>query len=546
MSKRLSPSENSPLLTGCGVIHNGGEAIRGDGDSEAQKAHAVDDRTTFQLLFIMSGPWICCFLSALDMTIIATLSASISESFNSLSMVPWIASAYLIANSAIQPISGRLTDIFSRKTGMISSAFLLALGNLVCGLARSPWELIFGRAVAGIGGGGIAAISTILGSDIIPLRKRGLWQGIGNIIYGSGAALGAIVGGWINDTWSWRAAFLPIVPLVFLSGLLMLFTMPSSAINEEAQKSAWERIDYLGASLIVSTLVLLSLGLSSGGEVVPWTHPFILVSLSSSIISFALFIYVEIYHAAEAIIPLHLMLNRTVISACMTNWFGAMTYFSILFYGPIYFQVTGLSATQAGLRLVPSSVGLLFGSITVGVIMRWTGRYYFLSVVTHAVRLIGLLIISTFTLTSRTWESILSFFLLGLGYSSMLTILLTAVLSAVDQQYQAVATSALYAFRGTGSTIGITISSVVFQNMLDKQLWALLGDLRGGDEVISRVKNNLGEIQNLPHGWKELVMGAYMNALRGVFLATLALGILGMLTSLVMRENVLRTSLARK
>lgn len=546
MFKRFSPSENSPLLTGSGIIHHGGEAIRGEDDGEAQKAHAADDPSTFQLLFIMSGPWLGCFLSALDITIVATLSASISASFNSFSMVPWIASAYLIATSAIQPISGRLTDIFSRKTGMISSAILLALGNLICGLARSPSVMIFGRAVAGIGGGGIGAISTIFGSDIIPLRRRGLWQGVGNIIYGTGAAVGAIVGGWLNDTWNWRAAFLLIVPLAFLSGLLMLFTMPSSAINEEAQKTAWERIDFLGAFTIVSTLVLLLLGLNSGGEIVPWTHPLILTSLSLSVISFALFIYVEKYHAAEPILPLHLMLNRTVISACMTNWFGGMTYFTMLFYGPIYFQVTGLSATQAGLRLVPSSVGLLLGSITTGVIMRWTGRFYFLSLATQIIRLISLFIFSTFTLTSPTWESILSFFLLGLGYSGMLTVLLSAVLSAVDQQYQAVTTSALYTFRGTGSTIGITISSVVFQNMLDKQLWALLGDLPGGAEVISRVKHDLEEIQNLPHSWTELVMGAYMNALRGVFLTTLVLGILGMLTSLAMKEHVLHINLARK
>lgn len=546
MSKRLNPTENSPLLTSSDATHNGGEAIRVGGDSEAQNAHAADDSSTFQLLFMMSGPWLGCFLSAVDSTIIATLSVSISTSFDSLSMVPWIASAYLIATSAIQPISGRLTDILSRKTGMISSAILLALGNLVCGLATSPWVMIFGRALAGMGGGGICVVSTIFGSDIIPLRKRGSWQGIGNVIYGVGAALGAILGGWLNDTWNWRAAFLLIVPLSCLSGLLMLFTVPRSVINEEAKNTAWKRIDFLGAFTTVSTLVFLLLGLTSGSEVVPWTHPLVLISLSLSVISFALFIYVEKYHAAEPILPLHLMVNRTVLSACLTTGFSGMTYFSILFYGPIYFQVTGLSATQAGLRLVPSSVGLLLGSITTGVIMRLTGRYYFLSVVTQIVRLVSLFIISTFTLTSSTLKSILPFFLLGLGYSGMLTVLLCAVLSAVDLQYQAVTISALYAFNCTGSTIGIAISSCVFQNMLNKQLWALLGDLPGGAEVISRVKSDLEEIQNLPHDWTELVMGAYMNALRGVFLTTLALGILGMLASLAMREHVLHTKLQRK
>lgn len=186
MSKRLNPAENSPLLTSRDVTHNVGEAIRVGGDSEVQNAHAADDSSTFQLLFIMSGPWLGCFLSALHSTIIATLSASIPTSFDSLSMVPWIASAYLIATSAIQPISGRLNDILSRKTGLISSAILLALRNLVCGLAISPWVMIFGRALAGIGGGGICAVSTIFRSDIIPLRKRGSWQGISNVIMAPG------------------------------------------------------------------------------------------------------------------------------------------------------------------------------------------------------------------------------------------------------------------------------------------------------------------------------------------------------------------------
>lgn len=541
MPTGVDVSESSALL-GNGRAASADGAAQG-ADDGIQDSSSAEDPTTLQLICLMCGIWLGSFLAALDSTIIATLSASISASFNSLSMLSWLASAYLIANAAIQPISGRLTDILSRKTGLMFCTVSFALGNLICGLARTQWMMILGRVVAGIGGGGVNAISTIFASDMIPLRRRGIWQGIGNIIFGIGASLGAVVGGLINDVWGWRAAFLMIVPFSVLSSILIFLTLPRPVTNSEA---TWKRIDFLGAFTLITTLILLLLGLNSGGNIVPWTHPLVLISLPLSLLFFGIFIYVEKYYAAEPIIPLHLMLDRTVFAACMTNWFGSMTYFSILFYGPIYFQVKGLSATQAGLRLVPNSVGVLFGSITTGLIMRRTGRYYYLSICIQTLLVVSLTIASTFSLSSGVWKSGISFLLSGMGYSGMLTVTLLALISAVDQQFQSLVTSASYAFRSTGSTIGITIASVVFQNILNLKLWGLLGDRPGAAEIISRLENNLEEIGKLPQGLEGLVRGAYMDALRGVFLTTLGLSILGLLVSLAMRENVLHSTLSRR
>lgn len=537
----VNVSESSPLLADSHAASSDREPQSGEGS--IQDPPNTEDPTTLQLVRLMCGIWLGSFLAALDSTIIATLSASISASFNSLSMLSWLASAYLVANAAIQPISGRLTDILSRKTGLMFCTVSFALGNLICGLARTQWMMIMGRVVAGIGGGGVTAISTIFASDIIPLRRRGIWQGIGNIIFGIGASLGAVVGGLINDVWDWRVAFLMIVPFSILSSIIIFFNLPKAVTNKN---ETWKRIDFLGAFALVTTLILLLLALNSGGNIVPWTHPIVLISLPLSLLFFAIFIYVEKYYAAEPIIPLHLMLDRTVFAACMTNWFGSMTYFSILFYGPIYFQVTGLSATQAGLRLVPNSVGVLFGSIITGLIMRRTGRYYYLSICIQILLVVSLTVASTFSLSSGAWKPGISFLLSGMGYSGMLTVTLLALISAVDQQFQSLVTSASYAFRSTGSTIGITIASAVFQNILNLKLWDLLGDRPGGAEIISQLENNLEEIGKLPHGLQRLVRGAYMDALTGVFLTTLGLSVLGMLASFAMRENVLHSTLARK
>lgn len=177
-------------------------------DGDEIDVPSAEEPGTGKLLLIMGSIWFGTFLAALDSTIVATLSAPISASFKSLSLLSWIASAYFIANAALQPISGRLTDILSRRTGLIFSNVFFAAGNLICGLATSKWVMIFGRIIAGMGGGGLNAISTFVGSDLVPLRRRGVWQGFGNVSFGLGATLGGVFGGWINDTWGWRTAFL--------------------------------------------------------------------------------------------------------------------------------------------------------------------------------------------------------------------------------------------------------------------------------------------------------------------------------------------------
>lgn len=208
-------SETSPLLgarngevtTNDEPRQEGNTGVVGDSQDENVVPFA-EEPTTAKLLLVMGSIWCGCFLAALDSTIVATLSAPISASFDSLSLLSWLASAYFIANAALQPLSGRLTDIFSRRTGLIFSNIFFAAGNLICGLATNESVMIFGRVIAGMGGGGLTAISTFVGSDLIPLRRRGVWQGMGNICYGAGAGLGGVFGGWINDTWGWRKAFL--------------------------------------------------------------------------------------------------------------------------------------------------------------------------------------------------------------------------------------------------------------------------------------------------------------------------------------------------
>ena len=483
--------------------------------------------------------------SITDTTIVATLTGPISSDFRSLSLLSWLATGYLIANAACQPLSGKLTDIFGRRAGLIFSNVFFGAGCLISGLAQSESVIIAGRVIAGMGGGGLNAISVFVCTDLIPLRRRGIWQGYGNIVFGLGMGLGGTFGGWLNDWVGWRWAFLIQVPFICVSGLLVFFLVKIPV--KEHDKSGLKRIDFLGAALLVVSLVLLLLGLNSGGNQYPWTHPFILTVLPLSFVTFLAFIYVEDRVSSEPIIPVRLILRRTVLSACLTNWFGTMAVFIALYYVPLYLQIRGFSAFASGLRLIPYAVSLSFGSLSSGIIMRKTGHYYILSCVLMTLLVAGSALYITFDLDTPSWATYLYMTPAGVGYGGMLTVTLIAMISAVEHKDQAVITSASYAFRSTGSTIGITIASAVFQNILTMDLRSKYGEAKGGEKAIERIRNSLDEINHLPKGWNKAdVLDSYMHAIRAAFVASLALAMTATTVSLFMREHTLHKNLARK
>jgi len=256
---------------------------------------------------------------------------------------------------------------------------------------------------------------------------------------------------------------------------------------------------------------------------------------------------VEAYIAKEPVIPVKLVLfNRTVAAACLTNFLATMVIFIILFYAPIYFQARGSSTTQAGIRLIPQSIGSSIGSFGSGLLMKQTGKYKTLGLVAVALEIIGVAFFAAWDFNKPEWAIHIFLSLVGMGYGAMLTVTLLAVIAAVDHNQQAVITSATYAFRSTGSTLGITVASAVYQNILKTDLWAKFGDREGAAEVIKRIRDSFDELNHLPYGWKQGVLDSYMDALRGVFLTATGIAVLAMLCQAFVREHILHSNLARR
>ena len=388
------------------------------------------------------------------------------------------------------------------------------------------------------------AISTFVASDLVPLRKRGLVQGIGNVCYGSGAGLGGIFGGAVNDVWGWRVAFLVQVPLIIISGILVWFfvDVPPKVSN----KPKLSRVDFLGAFTLAVTLVLLLLGLNSGGNVVPWTHPLVLVSLPLSAVGLLAFVYIEARIASEPIIPVHLLLNKTVAAACLTNWLTTASSFITLFYIPLFFQIAGSSTTSSGLRLIPHSLGASIGSLGAGLLMNRTGRYKLLALIVIFLFVLGTALLSTLKIDGDNWPVWIYMSLIGIGLGGILITTLLACIAAVSHDFQAVVTSATYAFRSTGSTIGVTIASAVFQNLLASGLHKRFDGWPGAEEEIGRIRDGIDELKRLPEGWGTGVRESYESALRGVFLTSAGIAVGGVVVGCFMGEHVLHKKLDRR
>ncbi|QIX02314.1 hypothetical protein AMS68_007831 [Peltaster fructicola] len=535
--------ENTPLLRG------DEDALEAQAQQE-RREHDVnsvpiaDEPSTLTLLLTMSSLWLSTFFAALDTTVVATLSKPISDSFNSFTLFSWLASAYLITNAAFQPLSGKLTDIYGRRAGLVFATTFFAAGTLLCGLAQDQWVIVLGRLIAGAGGGCLNTISTFVASDLIPLRKRGVWQGMGNIVFGTGMGLGGVFGGYINDRLGWRYAFYIQVPFIVLAGILAVIFVKVPIKETETNKL--QRVDFLGAIALSVALVLLLLGLNSGGNIVPWNHPLVYVSIPLSGVALVIFAYIE-DRVAEPIIPVRLLLDRSVAAACLTNWFETISVFGLLYYGPVYFQaVLGATATQSGVRLIPQSVGTAIGSLGSGLIMRATGNYIYLNIFMQSLSIAGAAaILGTFNATVQPALPFIFLLMSGIAYGSMLTITLISLIAAVDHKHQAVITSASYAFRSTGSTIGIAISSAVLQNLLKQGLWSRFGSEPDAAERISKIRNSVDEIHRLPESWHDGVIEAYVNALRGVWVVVLGFAIIAAIASFCIRQQKLYSNLER-
>lgn len=234
-------------------------------------------------------------------------------------------------------------------------------------------------------------------------------------------------------------------------------------------------------------------------------------TVSVSLVSFAAFVYVELYAAKGPIIPLQLLHRQTVWAGCVTYFFAHLAAFGTMYYVPIYLQVRGNDPTHTGLRFIPQSIGTAIGAYGSGLLIKATGNYIYFSIISHGFLIAAAILTTTLSWDTPSWCPFLYLGMMGLGFGGVLVTTMLALISSVDHDQHAVVTSASFAFRAIGSSTGVTVASAIFQNVLHRSL--LDGLKQGGDEtnkLIKRIRENFDAIWDLDPETRVVIEDAYM------------------------------------
>ncbi|MBV9108086.1 MAG: MFS transporter, partial [Gemmatimonadetes bacterium] len=390
---------------------------------------------------VFSGLLLVMLLASLDSTIVATALPTIVGEMGGVGHLAWVVTAYLLAQTIVTPLYGKLGDLYGRKRVLQSAIVIFLLGSALCGLARSLEALIAFRALQGLGGGGLMVSSMAAVGDVIPPRERGRYQGIFGAVFGLSSVAGPLIGGFFTTNLTWRWIFYINLPLGIVALLVLAATLPA---NPERKR---HRIDYGGAATLAGALSGVILLTDLGGTTWPWGSPQIVGMGIASVVFLALFLWIET-RAAEPVLPLRLFRNRIFsVSSAVGVVVGFAMFGSITFL-PLFLQtVKGASPTGSGLQLLPVMGGMLVTSIASGQLISKWGRYRLFPILGTAVMSVGLFLLARMAVDTSLVTASFYMLIVGAGLGMVMQVLVLAVQNSVDYEDLGVATSGATLFR---------------------------------------------------------------------------------------------------
>ncbi len=437
--------------------------------TDEQGTPALPALTHSQIVTILIGLMLGMFLAALDQTIVATAIRTIADELKGLEHQAWATTAYLITSTIVTPLYGKLSDIYGRKKFFLAAITIFIAGSLLCTLATSMTQLALYRAFQGLGAGGLFSLALAIIGDIVPPRERAKYQGYFLAVFGTSSVLGPVIGGFLAGQDSilgvtgWRWVFLVNVPI----GLVALVVVARTLHLRHRRLD--HRIDWLGAALLSLALVPLLLVAEQGREW-GWTSQNAIICYVIGGIAAALFHIQEWRMGEEAILPLRMFANRTVGVASAAGVVVGVAMFGGIAMLPLYLQIVrGSTPTQAGLQLLPMTLGIMTGSIISGQMISRTGRYRHFPIIGAGLITAGLFIFHYIRFDTPLWQVMLVMALFGVGLGFNFQPLTLAVQNAVPRHQIGVATSTATFSRQIGGTLGTAVFlTLLFSTVPDK------------------------------------------------------------------------------
>ncbi|KAK5217450.1 hypothetical protein LTR72_009567 [Exophiala xenobiotica] len=431
-----------------------------------------------KLASILLSIYLSVFLVALDRTIIATALPKITDEFNSFGDIGWYNAGFLLPTTALQLFFGRLYTFYSPKWIFMSLVVIFEIGSAVCGAAPNSVGFIWGRAVAGLGAGGLFNGAMILMMYASPLEKRPTYMGLLGAVFGVASVAGPLLGGVFTTSVTWRWCFYINLPIGALVLVFLYFAIDNTkpALGDIPFKEKLQRVDIPGTLVFIPCIVCLLLALQWGGQKYAWSDGRIIALFVVFGVLLAVFIAIQIWRQEAATVPPRIMKMRTIAAAMFYAFCLGASFMLIVYYISIWFQaIKGDSAIRSGISTLPFILALVVASMLSGVFVTKIG-YYMPSIIAGGILTpIGAGLFTMFTTHTAhpMWIGVQVLYGFGVGLGLQQTNI--AAQAVLDKKDQPTGVSVVFFGQGLGGTISVAMG----QNILDNKLISGLSGVNG-------------------------------------------------------------------
>lgn len=428
----------------------------------------------------------------------ATAIPTITDEFNSVGDIGWYGSAYLFTTCSLTLVYGKLYTFYSTKWVYLIAIAIFEAGSIICGAAPNSVGLIIGRAIAGLGGGGMYSGSMLIISQSMPLEKRPIFTGIISGLYGIAGVAGPLLGGAFTEYVSWRWCFYINAPLGGVTMLFILFFLkaPRPIQSTSRIQDQIAQLDLIGLVFFMPAIVSILLALQWGGTEYSWESGQIIGLFVAFGVLISIFISIQWWKQDTATVSPRLVKNRNICGAalycfCLTGSFIVFIYyvsenFSPAFTNlcqfyketgylltlrflklPLWFQsIKHATATNSGLMNLPMILGVFICTIVSSIMVSTFGYYMPFMYAAPILASVGAGLLTTLRVDSgySQWIGYQSLYGIGLGLGmSQPMIVVQAVLPPIDVP---TGTAIITFMQSIGGALFIAVAQNVFNNML--------------------------------------------------------------------------------
>ncbi|KAH6678305.1 major facilitator superfamily domain-containing protein [Halenospora varia] len=543
----VTNDETTPLLN---ADNESAQISITDGTTDVENGSSItesdfNDSASKSKLGVLAVLLLGVFVANSDGSLVLATYGKISSEFNDLASGRWLFTAGMMSSCAVQPLLGKISNIFGRKPVLLVNYALFALGSAIAGSGRSMGEIIFGRIICGFGAAGMVSLVSILISDLVPMKDIASYRSYVNVISTTGRSIGGPLGGYIAQGWGWRWSFYSQVPVALLAFILVAWKLDLPKHPTHVEESHWtklKRIDYLGSICLATSIAGCLLSFDLLGKADSLFDPLPILAISMGLLMIGLFSLIETFVAKEPIFPLELLTHRDTTSCYAILALLSGAQLALMSAIPLYFQITqGANAGKAGSYLVSAVVGNTTGGLLTGAYIKRSGRYKL------PIVLSGIASSITYALLMVLWRghtNVLDSFIVfggGFGLGTAYQAVFVALAASVGDEEFAIAGSGLYMFGSVGAVTGISVAGGLFQWVSKKGIEQNLASVENGLEIARRALEDVTYIKQLDQYIRTLVIDGYLEGFKASFCTSLVSATIAFVVSLTLREYKLRS-----